>query len=628
MPVEHTPVQEKLSVQEIMARLSTPTPASLFNASDEDEDGAAVGGPGDRVKGGLSLQKDIEDLPKLTFLQTRYVSRSTTRAAHTKACRKIRLHIASGGNPMQIMAFRHELKKIAQEIIFHHEVVMNDQTEDRGRESARDWLSEVDENHIEITSEMQIYIDRCKKDYSALRQAAGDASSRRSATDHSGSRIGAREKERRAKEMERLELEQQELEQQFIALKSNLDLNRQAREGLLGARPKRLAFANRDDDDGVYQPFGAYTPARSQPASRRSSPVRTVSYRGRAAHRSNEDLLSESRHSRRYQDPDELDQEDDGRISNASSSRGGAYDTHEDSRMSSRHPPQGGSHRRRSDWQRDRHSSLQHLSRHDDDSSGDEDYRRLRYQRSAYDPAFAMLPRQSPSVFDGDPTKWPGWISIWKNLVDDLEIADSQKSALLQQYLSEKVKKEIGIALFNPGMYREVMRMLKSNYGLPEMIATKHLDTLLNSHTLAEGDRKRLSQFILNVRSTVAVLEASDASRELHSRVVLGQVVSKLPHSLQVKWTMHQLKQSHATLTLIDLSDWLHPTLQVERIMNLTRPVGARGGDKQQGTKEQHRTVQGLKLPPRRQPTMTDERHVLVTNVETTKEVASKSKKS
>ena len=94
---------------------------------------------------------------------------------------------------MQIMAFRHELKKIAQEIIFHHEVVMNDQTEDRGRESARDWLSEVDENHIEITSEMQIYIDRCKKDYSALRQAAGDASSRRSATDHSGSRIGARE---------------------------------------------------------------------------------------------------------------------------------------------------------------------------------------------------------------------------------------------------------------------------------------------------------------------------------------------------------------------------------------------------------------------------------------------------
>ena len=170
--------------------------------------------------------------------------------------------------------------------------------------------------------------------------------------------------------------------------------------------------------------------------------------------------------------------------------------------------------------------------------------------------------------------------------------------------------------------------MLKSNYGVPEMIATKHLDTLLNSHTLTEGDRKGLSQFILNVRSTVAVLEASDASRELHSRVVLGQVVSKLPHSLQAKWTMHQLKQSDTTLTLIDLPDWLHPTLQVERIMSLTRPVGTRGNDKQQGTKEQHWTVQGLKLPPRRQPTMTDERHVLVTNVETTKEVASKSKKS
>jgi hypothetical protein len=117
-----------------------------------------------------------------------------------------------------------------------------------------------------------------------------------------------------------------------------------------------------------------------------------------------------------------------------------------------------------------------------------------------------MLPRQSPSVFDGDTTKWPGWISIWKNLVDDVGILDSQKSVLLQQYLSEKVKKEIGIALYNPGMYREVMRMLKANYGLPEMIATKHLDTLLNCHALAEGDRKGLSQFILNIRSTVARL--------------------------------------------------------------------------------------------------------------------------
>ena len=58
--VEHTPVQEKLSVQEIMARLTTPTPASLFNASDEDEAGAAVGGPGDRVKGDSHLPSSME----------------------------------------------------------------------------------------------------------------------------------------------------------------------------------------------------------------------------------------------------------------------------------------------------------------------------------------------------------------------------------------------------------------------------------------------------------------------------------------------------------------------------------------------------------------------------------------
>ncbi len=64
MRVEHTPIQDKLSVQEILERLTTPPPPSLFDASDEDEAGAAVGGLSVGAKGGLSLLKDIEDLPK------------------------------------------------------------------------------------------------------------------------------------------------------------------------------------------------------------------------------------------------------------------------------------------------------------------------------------------------------------------------------------------------------------------------------------------------------------------------------------------------------------------------------------------------------------------------------------
>jgi len=53
--------------------------------------------------------------------------------------------------------------------------------------------------------------------------------------------------------------------------------------------------------------------------------------------------------------------------------------------------------------------------------------------------------------------------------IEDSGISDEQKSALLHQYLSSRVKKE---------RKRNIMRMLKGkNYSLPEMIATKHLDT-------------------------------------------------------------------------------------------------------------------------------------------------------
>jgi len=70
---------------------------------------------------------------------------------------------------------------------------------------------------------------------------------------------------------------------------------------------------------------------------------------------------------------------------------------------------------------------------------------------------------------------------------------------------------------------------------MPELVATRHLDSILQAAPVIDGDRRGLTQLILNIRSTVAVLNASEAITELNSQLVLNQVLGKLPHSTQVK---------------------------------------------------------------------------------------------
>jgi hypothetical protein len=177
-----------------------------------------------------------------------------------------------------------------------------------------------------------------------------------------------------------------------------------------------------------------------------------------------------------------------------------------------------------------------------------------------------MLPKSDIPILNGDPMMWPRWITGWKNLVHRAGIPDSHKISLLQQYLSPSVQQEIGIALYNPDMYHEVMATLKAYYGMPELVATRHLDTILQATPVIDGDRKGLTQLILNIRSTVAVLNASEADTELNSQVVINQIISKLPHSTQVKWISYTVKRCEQQ-TFYDLAVWLQPILHTERVL-------------------------------------------------------------
>lgn len=197
-----------------------------------------------------------------------------------------------------------------------------------------------------------------------------------------------------------------------------------------------------------------------------------------------------------------------------------------------------------------------------------------------------MLPKPELTKFDGDPTKYLEFSSQFKWMVHDVIKDDAHRLAILRMYLSPKVQAEIGNSLFDPAMYRAVLHMLEDTYGMPEMVATKHLDQLLRTPPVNEHDKKGLVDFIIKIRGTVSALRDTSAGYELQSRVVLNNIVSRLPPSTQTKWTHHVIK-SRYQLDVIHLSEWLQPIVQAERLLELTRPP-SRPPASQQSKPNQH----------------------------------------
>lgn len=149
------------------------TSPSLFEDSDEDPtsndgdqsvlDDSSIGFTQQQrsliAKGGVLLKADVKGMPKLK--EFRYQCHSSAKSGHTKAGNKIRRYIAGGISPTDLIRLRQELKLIAQEIIAHHESWYHSFKDNAGgKTSAMDWLSKVEDAHLELTAEVQIYLDR------------------------------------------------------------------------------------------------------------------------------------------------------------------------------------------------------------------------------------------------------------------------------------------------------------------------------------------------------------------------------------------------------------------------------------------------------------------------------------
>ena len=76
----------------------------------------------------------------------------------------------------------------------------------------------------------------------------------------------------------------------------------------------------------------------------------------------------------------------------------------------------------------------------------------------------SVIPRSLPKLglprFDSNPLEWPTFISLFKCLVHDQPLTDTQRMTHLQRALDGKAKKAIGGMLSHGHFYREALKEL------------------------------------------------------------------------------------------------------------------------------------------------------------------------
>ena len=92
-------------------------------------------------------------------------------------------------------------------------------------------------------------------------------------------------------------------------------------------------------------------------------------------------------------------------------------------------------------------------------------------------PFVKSIPRLELPRFSGDPLEWPQFISLFKCLVHDQPLTDTQRMTYLQRALTGNAKRAIGGMLNHGHLYKAALTELEEQFGNEEFVAGAFMKT-------------------------------------------------------------------------------------------------------------------------------------------------------
>ena len=146
------------------------------------------------------------------------------------------------------------------------------------------------------------------------------------------------------------------------------------------------------------------------------------------------------------------------------------------------------------------------------------------------------LPRLKLPPFSGSPLEWPAFISLFKCLVHDQPLTNTQRMTHLQRALTGDARNAVGGMLNHGHLYRAALTELEEQFGNEEIVAAAYLKTIYEHCTVPEDNFGQLRSFYNTVHVAVSTLKSLDYKHDLAATdKKLRRAMKKLPETLKVR---------------------------------------------------------------------------------------------
>ena len=150
----------------------------------------------------------------------------------------------------------------------------------------------------------------------------------------------------------------------------------------------------------------------------------------------------------------------------------------------------------------------------------------------------SRLPPPEPSVFDGDPLKYPAWKSAFQILIEQKRIPSSEKIHYLRKYLSGSVKEVIEnfFLLTSEDAYEEAKKLLEERYGDPFVIGNAFRNKLEKWPKIQSKDSVELRRFADFLKQCETAMGSVKGLSVLNDDRENRKMLLKIPEWLVNRW--------------------------------------------------------------------------------------------
>ena len=186
--------------------------------------------------------------------------------------------------------------------------------------------------------------------------------------------------------------------------------------------------------------------------------------------------------------------------------------------------------------------------------------------------AKSVFPRSLPKLelprFYGNPLEWPTFISLFKCLVHDQPLRDTQRMMHLQRALGGNAKRAVSGMLTHGHLYKEALKELEEPFGNEELVAGAYLRTIFDHPEVCEDNFTQLRSFYDIRNVAVSTLNSLGYEHDLAATDNLRLANRKLPEALKTRWGEKNVEMLPKMMTLTDLDKWLRERVRAKSMIS------------------------------------------------------------